>query len=199
VNNCTPTPSPTVCVVGFIIGNDVTGAPIYAYNECTPTMTPTLCNVIDAAGLVTPCTPAPPVAAAMMVYPDKDANCRRAPDDQNIVDTLFKGVGYIPLGRTPDNTYLLFRGPASGQRCWVPAFLFTIPFGPLSGVPGSVLPFILYPTATPTPTKSPPTSSVPQCNDGVDNDGDGKIDYGPTGGPTSDPQCTNASDNDEAH
>ncbi len=35
-----------------------------------------------------------------------------------------------------------------------------------------------------------------QCNDGVDNDGDGRIDFGFL--PTNDPQCENAADNSEA-
>lgn len=35
-----------------------------------------------------------------------------------------------------------------------------------------------------------------QCSDGVDNDGDGRIDFGPL--PTSDPQCDSAADNSEA-
>ncbi len=200
VSNCTPTPSPTVCVAGFIIGYDKAGAPIYAYRECTPTMTPTLCAVTEGGRIVATCTPMPPLAETMMVYPDEDANCRRAPEDQNIVDTLFKGVGYLPLGRTPDNLYLLFRGPLTNQRCWVPAFLLTIPFGPLSAVPSSDLPFILYPTATPTPTKT--VAAVPQCKDGIDNDGDGKIDYKPPtalgGGGGGDPQCSNLNDNDES-
>jgi len=196
VFNCTPTPTPTACLTGFIIGYDTAGAPIYAYVECTPTITPTPCNVTDAAGLVIACTPTPQTAA-MMVFPDQDVNCRQAPSSNSqILDTLFKGIGYMPLGRTPDNLYMLLRGPATNQRCWAPTFLFTIPFGPLSGVPGSVLPFILYPTSTPTPTNTAPTASTPQCSDGIDNDGDGRIDYNPTG--LGDLQCTSLSDNNES-
>lgn len=184
------TPTATLCVVGAAVTNLVV---------CTPTPVPTICTGPNVAGALVQCTPTPPQSSAMMVYPDQDTNCRRAPNDQNIVDTLFKGVGYIPLGRTPDNQYMLLRGPASGQRCWAASFLFTIPFGPLSGVPGSVLPYINYPTATPTPTKVPP--SAPQCSDGVDNDGDGRIDYSisTSGSPTGDRQCTSASDNSEAN
>jgi hypothetical protein len=37
---------------------------------------------------------------------------------------------------------------------------------------------------------------TPQCSDGLDNDGDTFIDFGPN--PTNDPQCTSATDNDES-
>ena len=43
-----------------------------------------------------------------------------------------------------------------------------------------------YPAAPPPPPKA-------QCEDGVDNDGDGKIDY------PADPGCTAATDNDETN
>lgn len=42
-------------------------------------------------------------------------------------------------------------------------------------------------------TGTPP--AVAQCADGIDNDGDGLIDFGPAA--TNDPQCTSAADNDE--
>jgi hypothetical protein len=39
---------------------------------------------------------------------------------------------------------------------------------------------------------------LPQCADGADNDGDGKIDFHPS--PTmGDPQCASPADNDEAN
>jgi hypothetical protein len=47
--------------------------------------------------------------------------------------------------------------------------------------------FTATPAATPTPT---PTPTLPQCSDGIDNDGDGKIDL-------ADPGCENANDDDE--
>ncbi len=53
------------------------------------------------------------------------------------------------------------------------------------------------PTVTPTPTATPTQKSgggggaAPQCNDGVDNDGDGAIDL-------RDKECADANDNDEA-
>ena len=196
VSNCTPTPTPTICVVGTIIGYDEAGAPIYAYEECTPTPTPTECFSTDAAGLVTPCTPTP-VVEALMVFPEQDTNCRRAPNDGQIVDTLFMGEGYMPLGRGPDNFWMLFIGPATGVRCWAFASLFDIPFGPLPNVPGTVLPYINYPTATPTPTLVPTHTPNPfgggqtQCSDGVDNDRDQLVDM-------KDPDCSSLSDNNES-
>ena len=207
VSNCTPTPTPTLCVAGTIIGYDQAGAPIYAYEECTPTPTPTECFATDAAGNLMPCTPTP-VTAAMMVFPEQDTNCRRSTDsDSQIIDTLFKGIGYIPLGRTPDNLFMLFRGPVTNQRCWAPTFLFLVPFGPLNLLPGDVLPYINYPTPTPIPTNVPrqatstsgsqpqqptATPSIPQCSDGRDNDGDGAIDG-------RDKQCSSGTDNNESN
>jgi hypothetical protein len=136
-----------------------------------------------------------------MAYPDQDTNCRQEPYGNSLVlDTLFKGIGYIPLGRTPDNQYLMFQGPASNQSCWAPVYLFTIPFGSLSGVSDGVLPPILYPTVTPTQTQT--VTPIQQCRDRIDNDGDGKIDYkAPTstgGGGGGDPQCTGPNDNNES-
>jgi hypothetical protein len=135
-----------------------------------------------------------------MVYANQNTNCRQGPSGNSLIlDTLLKGIGYIPLGRTPDNLYMLFLGPAN-QSCWAPVFLFTIPFGSLSGVPDSVLPLILYPTATPTPTKT--VTPVQQCRDRIDNDGDGLIDYKPptaTGGSGGgDPDCVGPNDNNES-
>ncbi len=40
-----------------------------------------------------------------------------------------------------------------------------------------------------------PAPPVTQCNDGIDNDGDGKIDFGT--GPNNDPGCSSPSDNNE--
>ncbi|MCL5428275.1 MAG: hypothetical protein M1347_00540 [Chloroflexi bacterium] len=203
VSNCTPTPTPTLCVVGTIIGYDEAGAPIYAYEECTPTPTPTECFGYANEK----CTPTPEIAA-MMVFPEQDTNCRRSTDSNSqIIDTLKKSVGYIPLGRTPDNLFMLFRGPVTNQRCWAPTFLFFVPFGPLNQVPGEELPDISYPTPTPIPTNVPrqatstsasqsqqptATPSTPQCSDGRDNDGDGAIDG-------RDKQCSSGSDNNESN
>lgn len=56
--------------------------------------------------------------------------------------------------------------------------------------------FTLNPTSTTCTgdTSTPPAPA--QCADGVDNDSDGRIDFGPN--PTNDPQCTSATDNSES-
>ena len=43
----------------------------------------------------------------------------------------------------------------------------------------------------PTPTPTIPVTDDPECSDKVDNDGDGKVDYGP------DPGCDSPRDDDE--
>lgn len=52
------------------------------------------------------------------------------------------------------------------------------------------------PNTTCTGDTSEPPPTTPQCNDGIDNDGDGRIDFG--AGPTNDPQCTSLEDNSES-
>jgi hypothetical protein len=213
--DCTPTvtPTPTASSTACILTN-AAGVPEYCTPTPVPSATPTSCTVPypAAAGFLILCTPTPETAA-LMVFPDQDTNCRKAPDSTSeAFDTLLDGEGIIPLGRTPDNLYMFFRGPVTSVRCWAAAFLFTIPFGPLNLVPPEVLPYINYPTPTPTPTQSsgsgpsatpvpakPTATPIPQCSDGLDNDGDGGIDYNPTGGRKGDPQCKDASDNNEAN
>lgn len=52
--------------------------------------------------------------------------------------------------------------------------------------------------ATPIPTDAP--VALPQCSDGFDNDGDGRIDYSATvAAGISDRECTSPEDNDEAN
>ena len=48
---------------------------------------------------------------------------------------------------------------------------------------------------TPPPPPPPPPPPRLQCSDTIDNDGDGKIDFGT--GANNDPGCTSATDNDE--
>jgi hypothetical protein len=202
---CTPTPSPTLCVGG-------TGV---AALPCTPTTTPTPCVAIDDNGNMIPCTPIP-VSMAAMAHPDQDYNCREAPNgNARILDTLFEGESYELRGRDGSNNWIFLRGP-NGRLCW--AFIGSMTFthdgeeAELADIPIDWLSIILTPSATPTP--SPDTSgggsqptvtaskvSVPQCSDGVDNDGDGAIDYvapSTTGATKGDPQCSSASDNNES-
>ena len=52
------------------------------------------------------------------------------------------------------------------------------------------------PNPTCTGDTSTPPTTTPQCADGVDNDLDGRTDFGPN--PTNDPQCTSATDTSES-
>ena len=204
--DCTPTvtPTPTASSTLCIFAN-VAGVPELCTPTPVPTATPTYCAVPypAAAGFWIQCTPTPETAA-LMVFPEQDTNCRQGPNSNSqILDTLEEGIGYIPLGRTPDNFYMLFRGPFNNARCWAATFLFFIPFGPLDQVPGDVLPYINYPTATPTQAAGPTSTSqptatpAPQCSDGLDNDGDGAIDYNPSSA-SGDRDCKDAQDDNEA-
>src|SRR5215210_1425457 len=57
--------------------------------------------------------------------------------------------------------------------------------------------FTLNPTASQAAcTGDTTTPTTFQCSDGIDNDGDGLIDFG--GAPTNDPQCSSATDNSES-
>jgi len=48
-------------------------------------------------------------------------------------------------------------------------------------------------------TSPPPPGPAPECSDGIDNDGDGFIDYnGGPNGELADPQCSSPDDNDES-
>jgi hypothetical protein len=58
---------------------------------------------------------------------------------------------------------------------------------------GEAVYVITYEVDRPEPSTSP--TPPPQCSDGKDNDGDGKIDYGT--GPNNDPGCESATDTDE--
>ena len=198
---CSPTPTQTQCV----------SSTAAAVVPCTPTPTPTPCIATDDAGNVTTCTPTP-VALEAMAYPDEDTNCREAPNGR-IIDTLFEGQGYLLRGRDASNTWIFLRGP-NGRLCWAFAALMTFTHeaheAELSEIPSDWLSIILTPSSTPTatiasapsiPTNTSAPASVPQCSDGIDNDGDQLTDYvapSAAGGTTGDPQCSSANDNDES-
>jgi hypothetical protein len=204
---CTPTASPTLCVGG-------TGV---AAVPCTPTPTPTPCVTIDDNGNMIPCTPTP-VSMAAMAHPDQDYNCREAPNgNARILDTLFEGESYELRGRDGSNNWIFLRGP-NGRLCW--AFIGSMTFthdgeeADLADIPVDWLSIILTPSVTPSPTQasnqgnnptqaSNPTATnpLPQCSDGLDNDGDGATDYvapSTAGASSGDPQCSGPNDNDES-
>jgi hypothetical protein len=150
----------------------------------------------------------PPADSSLVAIPEQNVNCREGNSNAfDIADTLFEAMEYSPLGRGFDNLWVLFNGPATGASCWV--FVDNLVMV-LDGVetaiveiPEARLPFVGYP-ATPTPeptaTFTPEPTAAPQCSDGIDNDGDGRIDFAPSGiaGSTGDRECDSPSDNDES-
>ncbi|MCW5874424.1 MAG: hypothetical protein KIS88_07230 [Anaerolineales bacterium] len=137
---------------------------------------------------------------APVIVPSRNANCRLGPSATHfdIVDTLFAGQSYAPIGIGPDQLWLLFRGPVYGANCWV--FIQNLEFNckeqaatpnDLGRCQLAVVRYPALPTATPTPTPQPTATPMPQCSDGLDNDGDGYVDL-------ADRECKDASDNDES-
>lgn len=158
--------------------------------------------------LVTSDEELPPVAGedVLIAIPSQNANCREGNSNQfDISDTLFMGMEYMPNARGFDNLWVLFTGPATGVQCWV--FIENLDLFlneqliEIVDVPESILPFAGYPLfPTPTPTATFTPEPVPQCSDGIDNDGDGLIDYrvSATGAHVGDRECTSPTDDDES-
>ncbi len=171
-------------------------------SSATPTSTTTV-----AVGQIFPSSTDTPTDLVLMAIPEKDANCREGNGSVfEIADTLLEGKEYPPTGRGADNLWVRFVGPSFQQTCW--AFIDNLVLEingvatQIEEIPESQLPFVDYP-ATPTPSPTPsftpepdrsetPTPFVPQCSDGIDNDGDRLIDL-------KDKQCRSANDNDEAN
>lgn len=138
-----------------------------------------------------------------LAAPIQNANCRQGPSSSafDIVDTLLAGRKYTPLGQGPDHLWLLFKAPNFDSNCWV--FAENIDLScrgevvNLFNLGGCELPIVEYPRIpTPLPTATftpePDEPFVAECNDGKDNDGDGRIDL-------NDTSCVNANDNDESN
>jgi hypothetical protein len=173
------------------------------------TDTETVTTTATASQTLTPSltfttTPSPLVLIAI---PNRNANCREGNGNAfDISDTLFEGVEYTPIARGRDNLWVQFMAPVNLTKCW--AFIENIDLlineviTPIEDVPESLLPFVPYPpTLTPTPTitstpepfepsDTPPSSTQPQCSDGIDNDQDGAIDM-------RDKDCKDTKDNNE--
>ena len=164
-------------------------------NDCIPA-------AVDATGT--------PMAFTLVAVPDRDVNCRMGPSASQfeVDDTLFEGVAYQPVAFGPDGKWLLFSAPVTGNPCW--AFVDNLELscngGPydLAKDAGCGLDVEQYPP-TPTPSATPtvenityatPTELPPQCADGIDNDGDGKVDYGVR--TKGDPECSSPTDNNES-
>jgi prepilin-type N-terminal cleavage/methylation domain-containing protein len=92
-------------------------------------------------------------------------------DADNDPDIIFKPSGMITLGTNVTNANLTLRTD------W------------------SKLATTTY-TVSLTSSGQIRLTTMPQCSDGLDNDGDGKIDFGGAG--TNDPQCSGVGDNNEA-
>lgn len=127
--------------------------------------------------------------------------CRSGPGRVYLeLDSFVTGQAAQVVGILGDQTHVQVLGPNFGMACFVP---LGEEFGQLSGGCDD-LPVVTAPptpTYTPSPTPEPLATSTPrptltpvppQCSDGVDNDGDGRVDL-------ADPQCRNANDNDEAN
>jgi hypothetical protein len=135
--------------------------------------------------------------------PSQNANCREGNSNQfDIVDTLFAGVAYTPIGVGPDHLWLLFKAPASSGNCW--AYVQNLEISckgqaaDIANLTACLLPIVNYPpppTAMPTPTftPEPEVPYVAQCADGLDNDNDRWTDY------PNDTSCFDANDNDESN
>lgn len=151
------------------------------------------------------------------ITPLRNLNCRNfCTQASDIADTLLEGITYTPVGWDPILGFLAFDGPSFGERCFVPPSSGSTPLMALSFqgqevttdqiTPDMVATLACPPFSTPTPTvdvdegengRETETPFVPQCSDGIDNDGDRLIDYSATG--AGDRECRDANDNDEAN
>jgi hypothetical protein len=156
-------------------------------------------------------------ALQVIVIPPQDTNCRYGCSAQffDIADTLLAGSEYLPLAMDVNQGFLLFEGPAFGERCWIYNEILDFQVGeeliefeqlPVDLLPDASCPPISTGTPTSEVTSPPPSGtsptdtpapSLPQCSDGIDNDGDGFTDYNAFGSGDSD--CSSISDNDESN
>lgn len=169
--------------------------------EATATVTNTATLVPSATlpGAAVATKSPTPVELVLTAVPTQNTNCREGNGSQfEIADTLIEGTKYTPIGRGRDNMWVLFNGPTFGTKCWAYIQNLTLLINDdpvaIEDVSAGLLPFVSYPP-TPTPAPTPtftPEPFTPQCNDGVDNDGDRRIDL-------NDTSCRNANDNDESN
>lgn len=139
------------------------------------------------------------------VIPEKNLTCREGGGiAYREVDYALENESYQLQAISQDLTHGQIIGPKWEILCW-------IPIGPewaqiLHGeqeispqeLPEGLVPIASYPplpidTPTPTPEPQPdiPEPSPPECNDGIDNDGDSLIDL-------NDRECSDTNDNDES-
>ncbi|MEX1248700.1 MAG: zf-HC2 domain-containing protein [Anaerolineales bacterium] len=166
----------------------------------TATATLTASATLPALPLVTDT----PGELTLIAIPVQIANCREGNGTGfEVDDTLNEGESYEPNARGFDNLWVRFLGPVTENQCWVYVanleFFVNNSLVAIEEVPETLLPYTSYPaTPTPSPTSSfTPEPAAPECSDGMDNDGDGRVDYDPTG--AGDRECRNANDNDETN
>jgi hypothetical protein len=121
----------------------------------------------------------------------KNLFCRAGPGSvYKDLDSFTPGQMAPIIGQSLDGQYWYVTGPNLGKACTVPTGpSFVIVHGENCIAPR------FTPGPTPHPTEAP--EHHPQCADGVDNDGDGRVDFSAAG--AGDRECTSADDNDEAH
>lgn len=183
----------TLLVIGYIVFSSV-GKP--AISAATESATASATAPVTATSTA---TPVPAAQLILVAVPTQNVNCREGNSSQfEIADTLQEGNQYTPIGRGRDNMWVLFDGPSFGTKCWAYiqnlALLVNDDPVAIEEVSEELLPFVAYPP-TPTPTPTPtftPEPFTPECSDGIDNDGDRRIDL-------NDTSCSNASDNDESN
>ena len=146
---------------------------------------------------------ATPSEFQLLGVPNRDANCRLGPSASlfEIDDTLLLGMEYMPMAQGPDAMWTLYQGTVSGNRCWVfndnlDFFCNEMPveISDLSPCSLPIADYPPFPTLTPTFTPEGPTPTprpLPQCSDGIDNDGDGNIDM-------TDGRCSSPDDDSES-
>lgn len=169
-----------------------TGTPTVSSSP-TPSITPSASQTL---------TPSPAVQI-LVAIPVQNVNCREGNGSVfDIADTLYEAEHYTPNARGRDNLWVRFPGPVTQVQCWVfvdnlDLLLNDHPVQ-IVNLSEAILPFTEYPptpTPSPTPTFTPESATdtpVPQCSDGIDNDGDRTVDYG------RDKDCTSAGDDDES-
>lgn len=111
--------------------------------------------------------------------------CRPGPGYEPI-DSFKPGQFAEVIGVSADGFYLFVNGPNFGQWCTVPR---RSDYVEVQGLGCETLPILTLP---PTPVSTPTHTPLPQCSDGIDNDGDGQVDL-------VDRQCRDANDIDEAN
>jgi Zn-dependent metalloprotease len=176
---------------GAAVHPDDTGQKPDEENTATPTLiateTPTPPVTATVTATITPEPQACTLTALVNLF------CRPAPGYEPI-DSFTAGQT-APITAQSEDLWQVI-GPGNGAHCTVPKDDTLVS---VTGDCANVSSFnpLPTPTATFTPTPLPtatptgPARQQPQCNDGIDNDGDGNIDL-------RDPQCQNAGDNDEA-